>query len=264
MSFWDHLDVLRGTLIRSLVAVLLLMIVGLSFGTFLFDKVIMLPADPNFVTYKLFHLSSPIQIVNLDISGQFMVHLRASLMLGIVIGFPYIIFELWKFIAPALYPNEKRGVGGAFLLSSMLFYVGVVIGYFILLPVCLAFFQGYILSDTITNTFSLASYMSMFSSMVLMIGVIFEFPVLIMILSKIGVLNRSILKKGRKYAFLIIMILAALITPADVGSMIIVTIPLYGLYELSILFCAKDEPEEKEEDVVAVEEDEEEEEEEEI
>ena len=249
MSFLDHLDVLRGSIIRSLLAVLLLMIVGLSFREILFDKLILLPSKPDFVTYRWFHLNQPIQIVNLDISGQFMVHLRASLMLGLVLGFPYIIFEAWKFIAPALYPNEKKGVGGAFLLSSLLFYVGVAIGYFILLPVCLAFFQGYTVSDAITNSFSLGSYMSMFGSMVLMIGLIFEFPVLIMILSRIGVVGRTMLRKGRKYALVIIMILSALITPADLGSMIIVTIPLYGLYELSILFCRKEETNEAEYDI---------------
>ena len=162
-------------------------------------------------------------------------------MLGLVLAFPYVIWEVWRFIAPALYPNEKKGVGKAFLLSSGLFYFGVAIGYFILLPVCLAFFQGYTVSDSKPNTFSLQSYISLFGSMVLLIGVTFEFPILIMILSEIGVLNRGLLKKGRKYALVAVLIVAAIITPADLGSMIIVTIPLYGLYELSIMFCKRQE-----------------------
>jgi len=236
MSFWDHLEELRGTILRSLLAVIIMMVIGLVFRHFMFDSVILAPADKNFFIYKWFHLSQNINIVNLDISGQFMVHLRASMMLGIVLSFPYIIWEIWKFIAPALYPEEKRGVGKAFVLSSALFYLGVAVGYFILLPVCLAFFQGYTVSDSIANTFSLQSYMSMFGSMVLLIGVVFEFPMLLMILSEMGVVTSDMLKKGRRYAILAVLIVAALITPADLGSMIIVSIPLYGLYELSILF----------------------------
>lgn len=236
MTFWDHLEELRGTIFRSLLAVVAMMTVGLIFRHFIFDTIVLAPTDKNFFIYRWFHLSQNINIVNLDISGQFMVHLRASMMIGIVLSFPYIIWEIWKFIAPALYPNEKRGVGKAFVLSSFLFYLGVAVGYFILLPVCLSFFQGYTVSDSISNTFSLQSYMSMFGSMVLLIGVVFEFPMLLMILSQMGVISSDTLKKGRKYALVAVLIVAALITPADLGSMIIVSIPLYGLYELSILF----------------------------
>jgi len=175
------------------------------------------------------------------------------LMLGIVLGFPSIIWELWKFIAPALYPNEKKGVGKAFAISTSLFYLGVAVGYFLLLPVCLAFFQGYTASDTIANTFSLQSYMSMFGSMVLMIGIVFEFPILIMILSQMGIVTTQMLRKGRKFALVAVLIVAALITPADLGSMIIVSIPLYGLYELSILFSIKkSKPEDEEETSLTV------------
>lgn len=241
MTFWDHLEELRGTLIRSLVVLCIMMIVGLVFRNFLFDKIILLPTKSDFFIYRWFHLGQDIKIVNLDISGQFIVHLRASLMLSIVLSCPYLIWELWKFIAPALYPEEKEGVGKAFLFSSSLFYLGVAVGYFILLPVCLSFFQGYTVSDNIANTFSLQSYMSMFGSMVLLIGIVFEFPILIMILSEMGILNSGILKKGRRYAIVAVMIVAALITPADLGSMVIVSIPLYGLYELSILFCRSGE-----------------------
>lgn len=239
MTFWDHLEELRGTLLRSLVAICLMTCIGLAFRNFIFDNIILPPISSDFFIYKWFPLGSDIKIVNLEVSGQFLVHLRVSLMLGLVLAFPYVIWEVWRFIAPALYPNEKKGVGKAFLLSSGLFYFGVAIGYFILLPVCLAFFQGYTVSEIIPNTFSLQSYISLFGSMVLMIGVTFEFPILIMILSEIGVLNRRLLKKGRKYALVAVLIVAAIITPADLGSMIIVTIPLYGLYELSILFCKR-------------------------
>lgn len=237
MTFWDHLEELRGTLIRSLLVIIVMMAVGLCFRRFLFKNIILAPASSDFFIYKWFKLSHDIRIVNLEISGQFLVHLRASMMLSLVLSFPFVIWELWKFIAPALYSDEKKGVGKAFLTSSVLFYLGVAVGYFILLPVCLAFFQGYTVSDKISNTFSLQSYMSMFGSMVLMIGVVFEFPILIMILSEMGILTRDILRKGRRYSLVAVLIVAALITPADLGSMVIVSIPLYGLYELSILFC---------------------------
>lgn len=245
MSFWDHLEELRGTLIRSLLAVIVMTAFGLVFRKFLFDKIILAPTSSDFFIYNFLGLSHDIQIVNLDISGQFLVHLRASLMGGIVLSFPYILWEIWKFICPALYKEEKTGVMRAFGMSSLLFYFGVAVGYFILLPVCLSFFYGYQVSDSITNTFSLQSYMSMFGSMVLLIGIVFEFPMLIMALSAIGVVNREMLQKGRKYAIVAVLIVAALITPADLGSMLIVSVPLYLLFELSILFCKKESANDK-------------------
>lgn len=244
LSFWDHLDALRGTLVRSLLAVCIMTVIGLVFRNFLFDRVILAPACGDFFIYRWFPMQSDVNIVNLEISGQFMVHLRVSLMLGLVIAFPYIVWEIWRFIAPALYDSEKRGVSKAFLMSGALFYLGILVGYFILLPVCLSFFQGYTVSESISNTFSLQSYISLFGSMVLVIGLVFEFPVLIMALSSVGILTRQMLKKGRKYALVAVLILAAAVTPADLGSMILVSIPLYGLYELSILFSKKEVVEE--------------------
>lgn len=237
LTFWDHLDELRGTLLRSLAVICIFAVIGLVFRRFVFDSIILAPTSGDFFVYRFFPLSRDIEVVNLEISGQFLVHLRVSLMLGIVLGFPYVIWEIWRFVEPALYTDEKRGVSRAFWLSSGLFYLGVAIGYFILLPVCLAFFQGYTVSDAVHNTFSLQSYISMFGSMVLLIGVVFEFPMLIMALSSIGILNRKVLRKGRRYALVAVLIVAALVTPADLGSMLIVSLPLYGLYELSILFC---------------------------
>lgn len=246
LTFWDHLDELRGTLLRSLAVVCIMTVFGLVFRHFVFDSIILAPTHKDFFIYRWFHLSREINVVNLEISGQFLVHLKVSFMLGLVLAFPYVIWEIWRFIAPALYQDEKRGVSRAFLLSSGLFYLGVAVGYFILLPVCLVFFQGYTVSDAVLNTFSLQSYISLFGSMVLLIGVVFEFPMLIMALSAIGVVNRSMLRKGRRYALVAVLIVAAFVTPADLGSMLIVSVPLYGLYELSILFCKdKAEIEEK-------------------
>lgn len=218
-------------------AVFCMMLIGLIFRDFLFEKIILAPSRADFVTYRWFQLPHNLQIVNLEISGQFMVHIRCAMMLGFVLAFPVVLWEIWKFVAPALYSNEKRGVSSAFFLGSMLFYLGVAVGYFVLMPVCLSFFQGYTVSADVTNSFSLQSYISLFGSMVLVIGLVFEFPMLILALSTMGVVDRAILRKGRKYAIVAVLLVAAFITPADLGSMIIVSIPLYGLYELSILFC---------------------------
>lgn len=241
MTFWDHLEELRGTLLRSLSAVFIVMCLGFVFRDFLFEKIILAPASSDFVSCRLFSHSQGISIVNLEIAGQFMVHIRCAMMAGIVIAFPYVLWELWRFVAPALYPREKKGASRAFITGGVLFYIGVTVGYFVLLPLCLGFFQGYTVSDSITNSFSLQSYISMFGSMVLMIGLVFEFPMLIMILSAMGIVNRGLLRKGRRYAVVAVMVLAAFATPADLGSMIIVSVPLYGLYELSILFCKNEE-----------------------
>lgn len=240
MTFWDHLEELRGTLIRSLLAVFVMACIGLVFRDFLFEKIILAPSRSSFPLYRFFPLDHDVNIVNLEISGQFMVHMRCAMMLGLVLSFPYVIWELWRFIAPALYPEEKKGTASAFCLGSVLFYAGVAVGYFILMPVCLSFFQDYTVSDSISNTFSLQSYISLFGSMVLMIGLVFEFPMLIMALSAIGIVNRQMLRKGRRYAIVAVLVVAALVTPADLGSMIIVSLPLYALYELSIFFCKEE------------------------
>lgn len=222
MSFWDHLEALRGTLIRSLLAVFVMTCVGLCFRNFLFEKVILLPADG-------------LKIVNLEISGQFMVHLRCSMLAGVVLAFPYILWELWLFIAPALYPHEKSKAGKAFCVGTLLFYAGVAVGYFILLPVCLRFFREYTVSGSVTNTFSLQSYISMFVSLVIVMGLVFELPMLIALLKSLGIVDRKTLREGRKYAIVAVLILAAFITPADLASMLIVSVPLYALYELGII-----------------------------
>ena len=158
---------------------------------------------------------------------------------GLVVAFPYVIWEIWKFVAPALYENEKKAVRGAFSLSSALFYLGVAVGYFVVLPVCLMFFVNFSVSDAIVNTISLSSYMSLFTSMVFLIGILFEFPSVILALSSMGVISRSQLKSWRKYAIVVVLILAALITPSDPFSMFVLAIPLYGLFELSVLLCKK-------------------------
>ena len=165
MSFWDHLEALRGTLFRSVLAVGILSVVFLCIPKELF-KVVLWPTQQDFILYSSLGLPFGMSLINVDISAQFFVHLKVSILCGLVLAFPYIVYEIWKFIAPALYEHEKGAVRGGFLLSSGLFYLGVAVGYFVVLPVCLMFFMNYTVSDTIANTITLGSYMSLFVSMV--------------------------------------------------------------------------------------------------
>ena len=242
MSFWDHLEALRGTLIRSVVVVCVCSLVFLAFPRHLFQAVLW-PAGPDFILYRLLGLDFRMTLINTEVSAQFFMHLKVSMLCGLVIAFPYVIYEIWKFVAPALYAHEVKAVRKGFLLSSGLFYLGVAVGYFVVLPVCLMFFMNYTVSDAITNTITLASYMSLFTSMVFLIGLLFEFPTVILVLSSLGLVNREQLRKLRKYAFVAVLILSALITPSDPFSMFVLAIPLYGLYELSIFLCKKEEVE---------------------
>ena len=239
MSFWDHIEELRGTLFRSILAVVSVSILFMCFPNPLF-KAVLWPTRPDFLLYRLPGVDFSMGLINIELSAQFFVYLKVSFLCGVVLAFPYIIWEIWKFIAPALYDNEKKPVRKAFLLSSGLFYLGVAVGYLVVLPVCLMFFVNFSVSDTIVNTISLGSYMSLFTSMVFLIGILFEFPTVIMALSGLGIVDRAMLRKGRKYAIVIVLILAALITPSDPFSMFVLAIPLYGLYELSMLLCKKE------------------------
>ena len=243
MSFWDHLDALRGTLLRSAGLVLAFAVILFVLKDYFFDIVVLAPTRPTFLMYRLFGMNPEISLINYDLTAQFMVHLETSMLGALVLGAPYICYEIWKFIAPALYEREKKPVRKAFLFAGTLFYVGLAVGYFVLLPFIVDFFQSYTVSKMVKNTISLSSYISTFFSTVFSMGLAFEFPAVILALSSMGLLHRSTLQKHRKHALVILMIIAAAITPADIMSMIVVTIPLYLLYEFSILICRKDEPE---------------------
>lgn len=244
MSFWDHIEELRGTLFRSLLAVGIASIVFLCFPKPLF-KIVFWPTRADFLLYRLPGVNFSMDLINIDLSAQFFFYLKVAVLCGVIVAFPFVVWEIWKFIAPALYDNEKKAVKKAFGLSSFLFYLGVAVGYLVVLPVCLMFFMNFSVSDAVVNTISLSSYMSLFTSMVFLIGLLFEFPTVILVLSSIGIVNRGHLKKCRKYAFVVVLLLAAAITPSDPFSMFVLAVPLYGLYEFSILLC-KPAPKEEE------------------
>ena len=239
MSFWDHVEALRGTLFRSVLSVALLSIIFLCIPKPLF-KAVLWPTEAGFPLYRLPGVEFSMSLVNIELSAQFFVYLKVAVLCGLVLAFPFIVWEVWKFVAPALYENEKKAVRKAFWLSSGLFYMGVAVGYFVVLPVCLMFFVNFSVSDAIVNTISLSSYMGLFTSMVFLIGILFEFPAVVLVLSSLGILNRGMLRKGRRYAVVAVLVLSALITPSDPFSMFVLAIPLYGLYGLSILLCKKE------------------------
>lgn len=238
MTFWDHLDALRASLIKVIVAFLVVAIGLFPFKVFLFDNLILAPTKSDFWIYKLLGADFSLNLVNIELTTQFMIHMKMTLLCAAVLVFPYMVYQVWKFIAPALYSNEKNAIGKAFLLSSFLFYAGVVISYLIIIPLMLNFFSGYQVSSDVPNMFSLSSYISIFTSMALTFGIVFEFPILTILLSNLGLLHRESMKQYRRHAVCAIVVLAAVITPSgDPFSLAIVALPLYLLYEFSVLIC---------------------------
>ena len=238
MSFWDHLEELRGTLFRSIIALCVFAVLGFVFKKQLF-WLIFLPASPEFFIYRFLGWDFSLGMINVEMAAQFFVHLQAAFGAALILAFPYLVWEIWRFIAPALYEKEKKAVRGAFLLATGFFYLGVAVGYVLVLPACVQFFMNYSVSSMVTNAITISSYMSMFTSTVLLVGVAFEFPTVIWALSRLGVLDRKQLRSGRRYALVAVLVLAALVTPADPLSMLIVSAPLYLLYEVSILMCPR-------------------------
>ena len=242
MTFWDHLEELRGSLFRML-AVFGVSVVGLFFFKgFLFDDVILAPSRPDFFLYRLLGADFSMTLVNIEVAAQFMIHMKITFICALIVTFPYLVFEIWRFVAPALYEKEKKTVKGAFLFASILFYIGVAVGYTIVFPLMLNFFSGYQVSPDIPNTFSLTSYISMFTSMVMIFGIVFEFPTIALALSSLGLLTKDLLKSFRRHAICAVLIVAAVITPSgDPFSLLVVSVPLYMLYEFSILICRNKE-----------------------
>lgn len=251
MSFWDHLEALRQGLFRVVIALLVAFVVLFFFKDFLFDSLILAPSRSDFFFYKWFGMTTGLQLVNIELSTQFMVHMRVTFMCAFIACCPYVIFEIWRFIAPALYQNERRATRRAFIFASFLFYLGIAVGYCIILPLIVNFFDGYKVSEAVVNTISLNSYISTVNSTVIVFGIVFEIPTLIAVLSQIGLITRQSLISAWKWAVVIIAVLAAVITPADPFSMLIAAIPLSLLYGISILVCKSEQKEDEEDEAAA-------------
>ena len=240
MTFWDHLEDLRKSIFRMMAVLAGSAVILFFFKNFLFDDVILAPAGSDFILYRLVGMDFSLSLVNLDVAAQFMIHMKVTFVCALILVFPYLIYEIWRFIAPALYENEKRAVKGAFAFASVLFYVGIAVGYFIIFSLMLNFFADYQVSPDVPNTFSLSSYISLFTSTVLVFGIVFEFPTVIAVLSRLGVISRDTLKRFRRHAVCAVVILAAVITPTgDPFSLFVVSVPLYLLYEFSILISGR-------------------------
>ncbi|MDR2840631.1 MAG: twin-arginine translocase subunit TatC [Paludibacter sp.] len=255
-TFWEHLDALRWTIIRIVIVLFVIVAVLFGFKDFVFDQVVFLPLRSDFVIYRFFCyladvFQSPslcpadfhIELININLSGQFVAHITATFTIAIVLAIPYILYEIWLFVAPALYPAEKSNIGWVFFSASFLFYLGALVSYYLIFPLSIRFLGTYEISDLVPNQISVQSYLSTLYVLVFALGLMFEMPVLALVLSKIGIINKSLLRKGRKYAFVIILILAAVITPTtDPFTMMVVALPLYLLYEVSIMLCRKAKP----------------------
>ena len=240
MTFWDHLEDLRKCIFRILGVFASAVVVLFFFKNFLFDQLILAPSKSDFFLYQLLGADFSMTLVNIEVAAQFLIHIRITLICALIVTFPVIIYQLWRFIAPALYENQKRTVKGAFAFASVLFYVGVAVGYALVFPLMLNFFSGYQVSPDIPNTFSLTSYISLFTSLVLTFGIVFEFPTVVAVLSSMGMLTKEGLSSYRKHAICVVLVLAAVITPSgDPFSLMVVSVPLYLLYEFSILICRK-------------------------
>jgi len=242
MTIIDHLNDLRKFLFRSAVAVMIgAVIIALNIQN-VYDHIIFAPKNPDFITYQLFCKISkalcieeiPINIINRQMAGQFSAHIWTSVIFGVIIAFPYILYELWKFIKPALYENERK-YGLLFItVSSFLFFIGILFGYFVITPLSVNFLGNYFVTSEIVNNIDLASYNSLVRTTILANGVVFELPIIIYFLSKMGLVDDVFLRNNRKYALVLVLLLAAIITPPDIVSQIIVAIPLMILYEVSI------------------------------
>lgn len=247
MTFWEHLDELRGCLLRILIATLLCAVAAFIMRDYVF-YVIMAPSHSDFLTFRLANnllgtgyaeslagSLSDIRIINTGIANQFLVHLRVSIVAGMLCVSPYILYVIFGFISPALYKQERSVTLRATLSGYVLFLLGLLINYFIIFPVSVFFLGNYQVSSEVTNMIDLNSYISMFLMLSLMIGVMFELPVVCAVLGKLGIVNSALLRKYRRHVAVAILIVAAFITPTgDPFTLLLVAVPIYLLYELSI------------------------------
>ncbi len=252
MSFLEHLEELRWHIIRSVLAIFILMVAAFVFKNIIFNKIILAPKNPDFFTNRvlcelgqilnmqaLCINTKPFNLINIKMSGQLTTHIAVSMVAGLILSFPVIIWELWKFFKPALHPNEKQHARGAVIAASMLFFTGVLFGYYLLAPLSVHFLSSYEISADVTNQINIRSYIGTLSSICLATGLIFELPILTYFLTKIGIVTPSFLIKYRKHAIVVIFIVAAIITPPDVFSQMLVSIPLLILYEVGIVISKR-------------------------
>jgi sec-independent protein translocase protein TatC len=254
MSFLDHIEVLRWHLVRSAIVVVIMAVVLFCYNNIVFDVIIFGPKRPDFITYrvlcKLGHMFlhndsmcigvAHYELVNLELSGQFTTHIWISLVGGLILSVPYLVWEVWRFIKPALKLKEKTAARGFVLYASLLFVIGILFSYFVIVPMTVSFLGSYQMSTLVENRISMDSYISLVTTLTLAMGLVFELPILVYFLTKIGLLSPAFMSHYRKHAIVVILIVAAFITPSpDITSQLLVAFPLYLLYEVSILVAKR-------------------------
>lgn len=253
MSFLDHLEELRWLLVRGSIAIMIGGCVAFAFSEFIFDEIIFAPKRGDFITYRIFcELANkydldksfciqelPFEIQSRSMDGQFSTDIWTAITAGFILAFPFILWEFWKFISPALYDKEKKYAVLFIITTSLLFFIGVIFGHYLITPLSLNFLGNYRISALVKNDIDLDSYLSLVKTTAISCGLVFELPIVMYFLAKIGLVSASFLRKYRRYAYVIILIIAAIVTPPDVVSQMIVTIPLVILYETSIFIAAR-------------------------
>lgn len=246
-TFWGHIEVLRWMIVRIAIVVFGIAIVAFVFKDFVFDQIILAPCDGNFVTYRwlcrmaedvglpsLCPQMQEIEMININLAAQLFTHISISFYIGLIVAFPYLMIELWLFASPALYKQERKPAVKGILSFVFLFFIGILVAYFVIFPLTLNFLGTYQVSDRVVNQVSLNSYISTFLTLVFMLGLVFEMPIVAYFFASIKVLSSAFLAKYRKFAIIIVLLAAALITPStDVFTMFLVALPLQLLYELS-------------------------------
>ena len=252
MTFLQHLEELRWHIIRSFIAVVVGAIAAFMLKDFIFDKIILAPKSPGFITNRLLcqladavHVpvlcinQNPLNLISIKMSGQFTTHITISLIAGVIMAFPYIFWEFWSFFRPALYEKERKYARGAVTAASSLFLIGILFGYYVISPLSINFLSSYRVSDLVANQINITSYIGSVTSVALSAGVTFELPIVVFFLARIGIITPEFMRKYRKHAIVVVLILAAIITPPDVFSQTLVSIPLILLYEVSIFIAAR-------------------------
>ena len=241
MTFWEHLGALRSVLIRMAVTLVVAAVTLFVAMPYIFDNIILWPCQSDFPLYRLFERAEGdaaslfnVQLININLASQLFVQMSTSFQLALVLTFPVLVYLLWSFVSPGLYPREKRNARRAFLFANIMFYIGVAVGYLLVFPIALRFLADYTLSESISNTITLDSYMDNFTTITMIMGVVFELPLLAWLLGNMGLLTRKFFSKYRRHAIVALLALAGFITPtADPFSMLAVFLPVYALWELS-------------------------------
>jgi len=253
MSFLEHLEALRWHLIRSFASVVLFGALAFIFSDIVFDGILLAPKNSTFPTYlffcwlsqKLFSDDSiclsdlNFELISTQMSGQFTTHLMVAFATGLILAFPYLLWEIWRFVKPALYPGERKHANGMVFWGTFLFALGIAFGYFVITPLSVYFFGNYQISGLVANQIAVSSFISTVVTTTFGTGIVFELPIFIYFLAKIGLVTPAFLKNARKISYIVILIVAAIITPPDVTSQIIVSIPLFLLYEVGIWIAAR-------------------------